>query len=172
MRFIAFAFCLALLLRCVCAAEFRVDRDVFVVKPSILEKTPKWDPSTEDIPLNAAQAMKLGCAYHDSREIGLFKWELSGCTLVREQNRRWYWVVQFRGKFAPSEMMPKMRNPPIAISYGGPKTLYHRVPVLMNGKLAPRNAGTIDPDRLPAAVRKTEDVGEPRDEPKTRSRHF
>ncbi|TWT94566.1 hypothetical protein [Stieleria varia] len=155
MRYLA-AFCtIALLYGNAVAQEFEVSGtdDVFVINPSILQATPKWDPEFTDIPVGAARAIKIAREYHDNQEFtgfsALFKWEVSGCALVREDDQRWYWIVQFRGQFAPEEMLAKKGIHAGGGSFPGPKTIFHRIPVLLTGKLTPTKI-----DFLPPAVKR------------------
>lgn len=135
-------------------------RDVFTVTNEILAGTPRCDPLAGELPVSAAAAIRIAAKYH-SRMMpkGRTTWhvyELGGATLVRAENERWYWIVQFRGLFDFDPHIERRDGelPSGGYSYPGPKTTYNRYPVLMTGQLAPHRPR--DP-KLPAAIRPVSD---------------
>lgn len=121
---------------------------VFSVTEETLESTPAWKPGAGPIPVSAADAIQIASNFQkriapDGRT-DTFVFDLAGATLIRSDNDRWYWVVQYRVHFDP---VPT----PNRIGHGwvGPMPKHSRYPVLMNGKLAPHKpiAG-----KMPAAI--------------------
>jgi len=128
--------------------------DVFTVTQEILAETPKCDPLTGEMPVSAAAAIRVAAEYHNKTiPNGRTTWyvfELAGATLVRAEDDRWYWVVQYRGLFDP-RLEPRADGKLAGgYSFTGPKRTHNRYPVLMNGKLAPHHPVRAE---LPTAIR-------------------
>ncbi|MCC9656749.1 hypothetical protein [Rhodopirellula halodulae] len=113
--------------------------DVFTVTPEILATTPAWNPLSDEVPVSAANAIRVAATYHNKIiPTGRTEWyvfELAGATLVRSENDRWYWVVQYNAHFDPDVKPPK--DGKLVGGWIGPAISHNRYPVLLNGKLAP-----------------------------------
>ncbi|WP_430452249.1 hypothetical protein [Rhodopirellula europaea] len=135
--------------------------DVFTVTPEILATTPAWNPLSDEVPVSAATAIRVAATYHNKIiPTGRTEWyvfELAGATLVRSENDRWYWVVQYNARFDP-DVKPS-KDGKLVGGWIGPTISHNRYPVLLNGKLAPSHPRRPE---LPAAIRPVDEVT-PRD---------
>ena len=141
--------------------ESRVGRATFQVNMRVLASTPKIDPRSGDFPVSAAEAIRIADAYQETyaekiREHG-YGCELEGAALVHAGYQRWYWVVQYRAKFSPRilhEQHPDLG----AIVWSLPESFKIKYPVLMNGKLAPKDLSAAELEgKFPPALQRVED---------------
>jgi hypothetical protein len=162
MRFsilVAFVSCFTALLR---ADDFFPEGAdvVFSVTPEILAQTPAWNPLTGQAPVSAADAIRIAAEYHKkiipSGRTQWYVFDLAGASLVRSDNDRWYWVVQYRAHFDP-EKQPS-EDGKLGSGWIGPKITHNRYPVLFDGKLAPSRPRRPE---LPAAIRPADKSDKP-----------
>lgn len=130
---------------------------VFSITPEILAQTPAWNPLAGQAPVSAADAIRIAAAYHKkiipSGRTEWYVFDLAGAVLVRSDNDRWYWVVQYRAHFDPIKRPSK--DGMVASGWIGPKITHNRYPVLFNGELAPSR---LRKPKLPAAIRPAEET--------------
>jgi hypothetical protein len=157
--------CLLLAFTCLACSALLADDfypegsdDVFNVTNEILAATPECDPLTDDLPVSATTAIRIAAEYHNKiipkGRTTWYVFNLAGATLVRSEDNRWYWVVQYRGHFDP-HFEPRADGKLVGgYSFHGPKITHNRYPVLMNGKLAPHHPRR---PKLPTAITPTSD---------------
>lgn len=123
-------------------------KTVFSVTKETLEATPAWNPGAGPIPVSAADAIQIASDFHKriapEGRTDSFVFDLAGATLVRSEDDRWYWVVQYRVHFDPLPTPNRVGN-----GWVGPMPKHSRYPVLMNGELAPHKPISA---KLPEAV--------------------
>lgn len=109
----------------------------FVVDQEQLAATPTWNPEDTDEPTSARTALRVAKEFHQSLQFKgfyqFFTWSLAGATLVKADANHWYWVVQYRGDWDVEANLKPGEG--VNMSYSGPRTVFLRYPVLMNGKL-------------------------------------
>lgn len=162
MRFsmlVVIALCLTSLLR---ADEFYPEGSdvVFSITPEVLAQTPAWNPLAGPAPVSAADAIRIAAAYHKkiipSGRTDWYVFDLAGAILVRADNDRWYWVVQYRAHFDPIRRPSEKGT--VSSGWIGPKIAHNRYPVLFNGELAPSRPRK---PALPAAISPAEVTDKP-----------
>jgi hypothetical protein len=133
---------------------------VFSVTPEILAQTPAWNPLAGQTPVSAADAIRIAAEYHKkiipSGRTQWYVFDLAGASLVRSDNDRWYWVVQYRAYFDP-EKHPS-EDGKVGRGWIGPKITHNRYPVLFDGKLAPSRPRR---PKMPAAIRPADNNDKP-----------